>query len=81
MEQFFLKLPVQVNEELIEEQIIRISHLSRISRFVYNNRIITEYSKIEFEDNENYCIVKVPFDVLTELIKEKSIKDKLFPIL
>ena len=80
MEQFFLKLSVQVNEELIEEQLIGIRFISRISPYNYNGST-TEYSKIEFKDNKNCCIVKASFESLTELIRKRLININLVPVL
>lgn len=80
MEQFFLKLPVQVNEELIEEQLISISFISRMSPCPHQDND-NGYSKIEFKDGRDTCIVKMPFEALSELIRKKLSSKNLFPTL
>lgn len=80
MEQFFLKLPVQINEDLIEEQLIGINFISRISPYHVKGST-NEYSRIEFKDSEHSCIIKLSFEALTELIRKRLVNKNLLPIL
>lgn len=80
MESLYLKLPIKVNDELVQDQLIGIRYISRISPFKYNNNTY-EYSKIEFQDRENCCIAKISFDALAELIKQAAIDNNLLLVL